>query len=290
MKMGKQTWTAWKRRWFEFDPTGERLFYYDVQTVGGAAGGLALAGLKDLQKDLQSGQDSVDLERQARATLSEMVKEPAPAFENMNEKGCIEVTAITSVHCQTGPPPAPATGGVVDSNVHAAQHIVTVETNIDRGPIKLRASTAAQAVSWAAGINCAIDDLQQRHLRRVEALKHTSVAITDAKNMYNDQGDSFTVYDVAINSLNGGAGKLRCKRYSDFHALHKQIKDLGEIPAVVVEAAAFPEKNMLSSMFTTRGRYISNDPHHDMIIRGGLERLRVVLRSCRRTKGAADAL
>lgn len=196
-------WFQWKRRWFEFDPTGEKLFYYDVQTAG--AGGAALAGLKDLQ----SAQDPAELERQARATLSEMAKEPAPAFESMNEKGCIEVAAITSVRYESSAPPAAATGGVVDTDAHEAQHIVTVETNRDRGTFELRASTRAQAESWAAGINCAINALQQRHLRRVEALKYTDVAITDARNMRNDQGESFTVYDIAVNSLNGGADKLR---------------------------------------------------------------------------------
>jgi hypothetical protein len=86
-----------------------------------------------------------ELEQQAKATLSEMAKEPAPAFDSMNEQGCIEVTAITSVRYESSAPPEAATGGVVDTDAHEAQHIVTVETNRDRGQIKLRASTQAQA-------------------------------------------------------------------------------------------------------------------------------------------------
>ena len=42
------------------------------------------------------------------------------------------------------------------------------------------------------------------------------------------------------------------KRYSDFHTLHKQLSALGEIHPQLMETAAFPEKERLSSIFSTR--------------------------------------
>ena len=55
------------------------------------------------------------LEQLARATLSEMVKEPAPVFDSMNEKGCIEVTAITSVRYESSAPPEAAGAAVSET-------------------------------------------------------------------------------------------------------------------------------------------------------------------------------
>ena len=128
MKMGKQRWDTWKRRWFEFSPCGEKLHYYDADSNAGAAGeaggrggagggGGAAASASGAAAAASAVLSAAEMAKQTRATLSEMRDQPhrRPPWQSMHYKGSIDIMSIRGTPTYRAAGAGAAAGGATGS-------------------------------------------------------------------------------------------------------------------------------------------------------------------------------
>ena len=115
-----------------------------------------------------------------------------------------------------------------------------------RGRFDLRAGSAEAARGWETGIKLAMAALQEEHRRRVQALKTHEITIAEVRTMERGTDKEHTAYIVSVKALKSdGQTHTLPKRYSDFHALNKDLKSFGELNDTAMAPAPFPKKELL---------------------------------------------